>query len=193
MHSLAFCPLHLSHLFCSLVYNSSMSIESCSSCFGEGFTFLLPLTTFYIAWIHSDKKTKQKKKQWSDSVFHIISWSRFVDEVTHLNWIPTKQECTRDKSLNRACNKLEQNPDGSTHSDTETLPDFVKLNVFALFQRRAIKGFSGHCGGIKGLHTCKAEALSRPLEESLDLLLTVWKLIKQIRLVYSQGYLKTLT
>lgn len=93
------------------------------------------------------------------SVIHIVSWSRFADEVTHLNRTPTKQERTCDKSLNRACNKLEQNPDGATNSDIETPSDFVKLNVFRLFQGRTIKGFSDRRGGIQGLHTYKAEAL----------------------------------
>lgn len=109
---------------------------------------------------HGPEYTLMKKitMEWL-SVFHIVSWSRFADKVTHLNRIPTKQECTRDKSHNRACNKLEQNPDGATNSDIETPSNFVKLNVFGLFQRCTIKGFSDRRGGIQGLHTYKAEAL----------------------------------
>lgn len=50
----------LIHLFCSLVYNGSMPIESGFSCdSGEGFTLLLPLIEWRYStwtWIHIDER-----------------------------------------------------------------------------------------------------------------------------------------
>lgn len=114
-------------------------------------------------------------------------------KVKHSKKIPTNQECAFDKSHNRACYELEQNPDGSPNLNIKT-PDFVKLNVCGLVQRHTIKGFSDCRGGTPHIQI-RSSHLSpqRSLEKFMNLFLTVWKLIKQIQQVYSQGYLKTLT